>query len=403
MKMVYNGCVNLHLKEDFMENKKRSTILLASISTVIACIAFIWFSFRPGLMGTFHWHLGIFGAYLFLLATVLFPALFLLIYLCTNKNNTRILSKVFSYFSMILWILIFIGLTVLSFIPAEKEGLNQLYQTDELPVNDGKLKAHYAFTSDPHWGSGSANAEARTKIMQNIDKGDYDAMFILGDISEVGMITSIYQGAINDMRENLKNTKVMIMPGNHDGIVNGMPAFKRIFMNKGDKMYYRMDNGKIHLLFLFMLWDDTEFSKTQEKWLEKQLETIPQEDTVIVLSHCYILGSGYYDSAAKKNWGDIPGVVNTLCPILEKYNVDLALNGHNHFFESLEKDGVDYMILGSMGGKLDTDLIYSSPYSKWVNNTDFGWLDVKIYDNKIDLNVMSVEGETLFKKSINSK
>lgn len=386
-----------------MDNKKRNAIILASISTIISCIVFLWFSFRPGLMGTFHWHVGIFGAYLGLLVTVILPALFLLVFLVVNKNGTRILSKTFSIFSMVLWILIFAGLTVLSFIPVKKDGLNQLYQTDELPVSEGKLKAHYAFTSDPHWGAGTANAEARSKILQNIHENDYDALFILGDIAEIGMITSFYQDAINDMQENLKDTKVMILPGNHDGIVNGMPAFKRIFMNKNDKMYYRMDNDKIHIISLFMLWDDTEFSQKQEKWLVEQLESIPQEDTVIVLSHCYILGSGYYDDNAKKNWGDIPGVVNTLCPILEKYNVDLALNGHNHFFESLEKDGVNYMILGSMGGKLDEDLIYKSPYSKWINNTDFGWLDVKIYDGKTELTVISVDGKTLFKKSINTK
>ena len=171
-------------------------------------------------------------------------------------------------------------------------------------------------------------------------------------------------------------------------------------MQKGDKKYFRMDNGTIHMIFLYMVWDDAELSKTEEKWLIKQLEEIPQEDTVIVLSHCYVLGSGYYDSAAGKNWGDIPSVVKRVCPILEKYGVDLVLTGHNHFFEFLEKDSVDYMVLGAMGGKLDKDLVNPSPYSTWLNNDDFGWVDMKVYKNYLELTVYKYDGSVLNTKKI---
>jgi 3',5'-cyclic AMP phosphodiesterase CpdA len=205
------------------------------------------------------------------------------------------------------------------------------------------------------------------------------------------------------MRDNLKNTKTLVIPGNHDFIVNGYPAFKQAFMKKGDKKYFRMDNGSIHLIFLFMEWDDVEFSRSQEKWLIKQLEEIPQEETVIVLSHCYITGSGYWDSAAQKYWGDIPSVVKRLCPILEKYRVDLSLSGHNHFFEFLEKDSVDYMIIGGMGGKLDKNLEYSSPYSKWLDNDNFGWLDMKVYPAYLELTVYKDDGTVLTTKRVATK
>ena len=274
-----------------------------------------------------------------------------------------------------------------------------LSQKEPLPVTENStekdLLGHYAFASDPHWGSGNSNAEARTKILQQINLRNYDAFFCLGDISEVGMVPPIMQSALNDLRDNLPNTKMLAIPGNHDFIVNGYPCFKNAFMQKGDKKYFRMDNGTIHMIFLFMVWDDAEFSKTQEKWLIKQLEEIPQEDTVIVISHCYVTGSGYYDSAAGKNWGDIPTVVDKLCPIFEKYGVDLSLSGHNHFFEFLEKDDVNYVILGGMGGKLDTDLIYTSPYRTWIDNENFGWVDLKVYKNYIDLTIYKYDGTIL--------
>ena len=385
----------------------RKSVKLAFIATIISLISFTWFSFRPGLFGTFNWHVGILCAYIFLCVTVLFPSIFLLLNSAKQNKATRILSKIFSIFSMTLWILIFIGLTVLAEIPVDKKGIILLDQKQELPANTSAKKgepvAKYAFASDPHWGSGSSDANARTKILQQIDSRAYNAFFCLGDISSVGMITSIYQDAINDITDNIHKTPSYFMAGNHDGIVNGIRAYKKIFMNKDDKLYFRMDNGKIHMLFLYMLWDDTDFSKKQEKWLINQLESIPQDDTVIVLSHCYVTGSGYYDSAAKKNWGDIPSVIDRLCPILEKYNVDLYLSGHNHFFELLEKSDVDYVILGSMGGKLDENLIYSSPYSKWVNNTDFGWVDMEVYEENLKLTIYKYDGTVLKEKIVATK
>ena len=387
-----------------MKNTDKKTFNLGIVAIAICAAAFIWFSARPGLIGTFHWHVGIFCAYIFLLVTALLPVIFLVINILKTNKATKILSRVFSIFSMTLWIIIFVALSILPRLPIDKAGLNLFYQNDELPVStspaEKDLLAHYAFASDPHWGSGNSNAEARTQILKQIDSRDYDAFFCLGDMSEVGMVPPIVQGAVNDLRDNLKNTKTLVIPGNHDFIVNGGPAFRNAFMQKGDKYYFRMDNGTIHMIFLFMVWDDVEFTKKQEKWLIKQLEEIPQEDTVIVLSHCYVTGSGYYDSSAKKNWGDIPGVIESVCPILEKYDVDLHLSGHNHFFEFLEKDNIDYLILGAMGGALDKDLIYSSPYSKWLDNEDFGWLDMKVYKNNLELTIYKYDGTVLKTKSI---
>ncbi len=388
-----------------MEIKNKKTFNLGLIASIICAVIFIWFSFRPGLFGTFHWHIGIKCAYILLFVIAALPIVFWILSTFIDKKAINILSRIFSIFSMTLWIITYIALMILPRLKIDNSGLNLLTQTDPLPAEktaDGAI-AHYAFASDPHWGSGNSNDEARKAIMKQIDSRNYDAFFCLGDVSEVGMIAPIMQSAVDDMRDNLKNTKTLVIPGNHDFIVNGYPAFKQAFMKKGDKKYFRMDNGKIHLIFLFMEWDDVEFSKIQEKWLIKQLEEIPQEDTVIVLSHCYITGSGYWDSTAQKYWGDIPSVIKRLCPILEKYRVDLSLSGHNHFFEFLEKDSVDYMIIGGMGGKLDKNLEYSSPYSKWLDNDNFGWLDMKVFADYLELTVYKYDGTVLTTKRVATK
>lgn len=162
----------------------------------------------------------------------------------------------------------------------------------------------------------------------------------------------------------------------------------------------RMDNGKVHLLFLNMLWDSSELGKNQLRWLEKQLQEIPQEETVVVISHCYVISSCYYDELAEKSWGNLPDVMSKLCPLFEKYKVDLHISGHHYFFEYLEKDSVNYMVLGAMGGKLDDNLTYHSSYSKWLDNKDFGYEDLVFNDDSIELTCLSQDEEVLFRKSI---
>ena len=79
------------------------------------------------------------------------------------------------------------------------------------------------------------------------------------------------------------------------------------------------------------------------------------------------------------------------------------MSGHDHFFEYLEKDGVNYMVLGAMGGKLDDPLTYNSPFSKWVDNKVFGYVDLLFTDSTIELTCFTQDDEVLFTKSIKTK
>ena len=56
-----------------------------------------------------------------------------------------------------------------------------------------------------------------------------------------------------------------------------------------------------------------------------------------------------------------------------------------------------------MGGALDKDLIYTSPYSKWLDNDNFGWVDMKVYKNKLELTIYKYDGTVLKTKSIATK
>ncbi len=385
-----NG-VNMKIKACFT----KKTVILGVVATIICIASFLWFTNTIGYQGTLNWHKEIRLATRALLLTACLPAIFLLINCLKDTKVTKILSYIMSYLFSVIWIAVFVAFTIIGSAKVDNSGMNLLHLEKGCP----ELK-HIALASDPHWGASTANAEARIQILKNMEDGDYDLCLLTGDISDFGMITSYMDEAVKDIRTYMPTTLLRAIPGNHDALINGLPIFKRTFMDKDDKYNFRLDSGKVHILFLNMLWDSSELSKPQEKWLIQQLEEIPQEETVIVISHCYVVSSGYYDPTAGRYWGDLQDVMKRLCPIFEKYHVDLHMSGHDHFFEYLEKDGVNYMVLGAMGGKLDSPITYNSPYSKWIDNTVFGYVDLVFTDNTIELSCLSKDNEVLFAKSI---
>ena len=104
-------------------NTDKKTFKLGIIAIAVCVIIFLWFSFRPGLMGTLHWHQGINFAYIMLLVIALFPAIFFVINLLKTNKATTILSRVFSIFSMSFWIITYIALMILPRLPLDNSGL----------------------------------------------------------------------------------------------------------------------------------------------------------------------------------------------------------------------------------------------------------------------------------------
>lgn len=392
-----------------MKNYLRERVIqLALLSLLVTVLCSIWYFTRCGIQGLMNWHIFFKGLFAGFFSVCLLPVLAVIPWLIWKNKPTAVISYVFSGFAAGFWIILVLALTVMNCLGKPASNLTLLKAADPLPVHEvaaGDTTTpvlRLGFGSDPHWGASHENAEARTRILKGLDSSDNDAVFLLGDIAEMGILSD-YPKAIGDLETYLSDVPLRVIPGNHDTIVCALPHFKKMFRQKDEPDYYRMDGGNVHIIVIRVLWDQHEFSKKQEKWLISQLESIPEEDTVIVLSHCYLYGSGYYDDLAGKFWGDIPEVTEWICPILEKYNVDLAVNGHDHFFEYLENEGTAYSVVGTMGGKLDENLEFVSPHSQWLDNTDFGWLEATVYTDRIELQFIDEYGKLLHSETVKTK
>ena len=151
----------------------------------------------------------------------------------------------------------------------------------------------------------------------------------------------------------MKQTVLMPTPGNHDysptsnnyKIEDPLVAYFNIFsfptkgesggVPSGSKAFYSYDYANIHFISLDSYGregaDRSMFSKESEqmKWLEKDLKANKQKWTIVYWHHPpYTMASRNSDKEI-----DLKTIREGVVPILDKYKVDMVLNGHSHVYE----------------------------------------------------------------------
>lgn len=264
------------------------------------------------------------------------------------------------------------------------------YRVDQGPVvrfrtppgEGGSLR--FAVGSDAHIGSSSSRGDLTAKMLNQI--GDpahgFSFFFLLGDMVEYGFSNVEWNEAGALLAPTTGQVPFRPLLGNHDTLFGGEALFQRYYyppgmdLKEGSRRWFRIDNGRVHFLCLDLEWSAESLTPEQLVWLEKQLASIPATDWTVVLEHGFTYGSGNdYQGWA---WYDNPETIAPLVPLFEKYDVDLALAGHAHHLEVLEKNGVTYGICGSFGCKSDTGLSYQSPFSIWSQTGATAFLDISL-------------------------
>ncbi|CAN5123997.1 hypothetical protein BH09BAC4_BH09BAC4_30370 [soil metagenome] len=146
----------------------------------------------------------------------------------------------------------------------------------------------------------------------------------------------------------LRNTPLFITPGNHDyadSQTNFNIAYYKLFafpqqgesggIPSGSKSYYSANYGNVHLISLdsqgkpdgdFRLYDTT---STQVKWLKRDLAANKLPWTIVIFHHPPYSKGGHNSDTEES----MVLLRENLTPILERYGVDLVLNGHSHGYE----------------------------------------------------------------------
>ncbi len=130
--------------------------------------------------------------------------------------------------------------------------------------------------------------------------------------------------------------------GNHEGDAEN---YQRFFSFPGNKRYYSFWYGDI---FFVCLNTNEHFHKYSQQytWFLTQLEeakTLDPAFTIVFFHHPpFSFGSH----------GDHMYVKENLVPLFESYGVDIVLNGHDHGYQRIQRNGVTYIITAGGGAPL---------------------------------------------------
>ncbi len=153
--------------------------------------------------------------------------------------------------------------------------------------------------------------------------------------------------------------------GNHEGIqyAANRAGYERAFtlpVNNGasaavdGEEYYSFDNGDTHFIVLCteMPGDQALVKGDQLAWLEQDLAGAAAKWTVVMLHRPFFSGTHALDPWL--NPGSLVGQANksTLLSLFGQYGVDIVFEGHDHYYQHHEDNGIQFVITGGGGSPL---------------------------------------------------
>lgn len=183
----------------------------------------------------------------------------------------------------------------------------------------------------------------------------------------------------------LLNVPQIAAIGNHDyrgDVGKGLPKFFQKYMRwegapSNGNLFFEMPG------FQLIIWNSniSDLSGAEEKimwaWLEEKMQLAQKFNTpLIIATHFPVFSSSMnrFTSFA------VMKLRSQLVPLVEKYGVKLVLGGHTHMFERSFKDGVNYLVAGPAGGRINKPTL-KNKYMQSFDSSALTFTKIK-YNNK---------------------
>ncbi|SHM57947.1 Por secretion system C-terminal sorting domain-containing protein [Chitinophaga jiangningensis] len=291
----------------------------------------------------------------------------------------------------------------------------------------------------------SVQTNVRNAYLSYMGTNHTDVWLLLGDNAYNGGYDTEYQSNFFEMYKNdlLKNVLLFPTLGNHDydnsstlQTSHNIPYLSNFTLPSagecgglasGKEEYYSFDYGDVHFVCLdsYGLESGKRFfdtTSTQVQWLKNDLAANTRKWVIAYWHHPpYTMGSHNSDTNS-----DLTNIRQNLIRILERYGVDLILNGHSHDYErsylmkghyglentfsmtthavsssSAKYDGTSnscpyfstatkgnhgtvYVVAGSAGQVGGTQSSFPHASSYYANATNGGSLVVEVEGNRLD-------------------
>ncbi len=286
---------------------------------------------------------------------------------------------------------------------------SQIYNFTTMP--DIKNTFKFMTSSDPHFGADNVNLTAANKILDQLadPANGYQSFFMLGDIVEMGNNDAHYKEACDIFSPVTTHIPFRPVLGNHDVLFGGQKFWVDYFspdlIEDAPRDYFHIEVNGIQIFVLDLEWGTESYCNAQKEWFENELKDTDPDDWILVMSHCFYYSSGYLIDGSE--WWDHKEMIETFEPIFIENGIDMVFSGHNHIFERLENNGVNYNIVGGLGGHPDTyydkeGVIGQAGNGSIYYSTDiFGFLEVDIQGDDAYLAFRTPENQTVYNYTVN--
>jgi predicted phosphodiesterase len=172
--------------------------------------------------------------------------------------------------------------------------------------------------------------------------------------------------------------------GNHDWIPEQAQPYLDYFTLPGNERYYQFSRGPVTFFVLDSDAhepDGVNRSSVQAEWLKTQmaLSTTPWN---IVYFHHPPYSSAYHGSIMWMRWP------------FQEWGADLVLSGHDHTYERLQVDGLNYIVNGLGGGSIYNFFI-PLPESVVRYNEGHGAMLIEADPNAMHIQFFNLRGEVM--------
>ncbi len=287
-----------------------------------------------------------------------------------------------------------------------KENKTYEYFINDARIGEFKIPAvdksiRFAVSSDAHFGSQENNPVVTKKLLENIRNpfNGYSIFFSLGDLVHHGFDDNQWKLAFDSLSFMSKSIPTYYALGNHDVMFDGLKYYKdyvlKSFEKKNLDLWRHIKVGKINFIILDLEWETQGFTNAQKSWLIEKLSSVPADEWIIVMSHTFYYCSGSQENGW--NWYDNQKTIEQLVPLFEQYKVDIVLSGHQHHSELLQKNGITYVVIGSLGGKYNQNNENISSASIWLaKEPGYSFCDILVDNNTATLAFRDQDDKVLF-------
>lgn len=214
-------------------------------------------------------------------------------------------------------------------------------------------------------GDTQAGYEIQPKLLSFIRASSPDLLLHVGDLVDNGHKAGDWDIFFNTHGFLMAELSYYPVLGNHEYYyTTTCPLYFEFFALPGNERWYSFDYGNVHFIALDVNDDNVEqegeqvywyeAGTEQYNWLVNDLETHQSAEFTFVFFH----QPPYSSKRHALTDGYAPTMRSNLCPLFERYGVDVVFNGHDHGYERSLVNGVNYIVTGGGGGRfypMDTE------------------------------------------------